>query len=339
MGKIRVGMVGMGGISYIHEAGYQESGDLAEIVAMCDVDEETARNRAAAHNATVYTDYHALIADPNVDLVDITTPHRMHYPTALAALERGKHVLVEKPMAMTGAQAHHLVQVARQAGLRFTVAENTRFVTAYLAAEKLLREGALGDIRLVRTMIAGSEAIRIRSRASWVGDPNEKGVLHDSGVHTFYLLKWLFGGIRDVQAFASRILPESVVEDDATVIGHLVNGASFVSHQSCIVEAPWTERLEVYGSNGSIIIDQLTDPVGKLYSGPEDIDGTALPDVEFEPLAWKYFSIVEEVKDFVRAVADQRPPSIDPLDGAYAVQVSDAVYASLAGDGKVVSVS
>jgi predicted dehydrogenase len=133
-------------------------------------------------------------------------------------------------------------------------------------------------------------------------------------------------------------LPESQVEDDAVVIGHLVNGASFVSSQSCIVEAPWTERLEIYGSKGSLIIDQLTDPVARYYSGPEDVDGTPLSDVAYEPLAWKYFSIVAEVQDFLRAVANDQPPGIDPVDGAYAIQVSEAVYASLANGNASVTV-
>jgi predicted dehydrogenase len=231
-------------------------------------------------------------------------------------------------------EADRLVQVARDKGLRFTVAENTRFVAAYLEAEKLLQAGTLGDIRLVRTLIAGSEVARIRSQASWVGDPGERGVLQDSGPHTYYLMKWLFGGIRDVQAFAFRVLPESQVEDESTVIGHLNNGAVFVSGQSCIVEAPWTERLEIYGSAGSLIIDQLTDPVAKHYQGFNDIEGTALA-VPFEPLAWKYLSIVDEVKDFIGAVYENRPPLIDPVDGAYAIHVTDAVYASLAANHAV----
>jgi UDP-N-acetyl-2-amino-2-deoxyglucuronate dehydrogenase len=215
-GAIRVGIVGLGGISLMHEAGYTEVSDLAQIAAMCDVDAEAVAQRAAPYGARIFTDWHALVADPGIDLVDVTTPHKLHYPIALAALEAGKHVLVEKPMAMTGREADHLVQTARARGLTFTVAENTRYIAAYQAAARLLVAGELGQIRQVRAYIGGSEAVRIRSRVSWVGDPEEKGVLHDSGVHTFYLMKWLFGGIREVQAFAFRVLPESQVEDDAT---------------------------------------------------------------------------------------------------------------------------
>src|SRR5579864_5658591 len=103
--KVRVGMIGMGGIAYMHEAGYIDPGDFSEIVAVCDVDEALARDRAIPYAAKAYTNYHALIADPDVDLVDITVPHHLHYPIALAALQQRKHVLVEKPMAMKAEQA------------------------------------------------------------------------------------------------------------------------------------------------------------------------------------------------------------------------------------------
>lgn len=334
--KVRVGIVGMGGIAYMHEAGYSELGDLCQVVAVCDVDEEIARDRAAPYQAKVYTDYQALIADAGVDLVDITVPHRWHYPIALAALEKHKHVLVEKPMAMTSEQALHLVNTAQAMGVKFTVAENTHFVLAYREAERLLQANALGDIRFVRTYIAGSEVARINSQASWVGSPENQGVLLDSGVHSFYLLRWLFGGLRDIQAFAYKIIPTSQVDDHVIALGQLANGAVFETTQSCIIEAPWTERLEIHGSKGSLIVDQLFNPPVMHFKGPDDVEGTPLPGVPYEPLAWKYFSIVAEVQDFVQAVVEDRPPVIDPMFGYYALQVVEAAYKSIA-EGKVVS--
>ncbi|MBA2288013.1 MAG: Gfo/Idh/MocA family oxidoreductase [Ktedonobacteraceae bacterium] len=334
--KVRVGIVGAGGIAYVHEAGYSELDDLCQIVAVCDINEAVARDRAAPYQARVYTDYKALIADADVDMVDVVVPHRWHYPVALAALEQGKHVLVEKPMAMTPEQALHLITTAQDRGVTFTVAENTPFVAAYVEVERLLRANALGDIRFVSTTIAGSEVARIKSGTSWVGSPENQGVLLDSGVHSFYLMRWLFGGVRDVQAFAYKVIPESQVDDHAITIGHLANGAVFETTQSCIVEAPWTERLEVHGSLGSLIVDHLANPTVVHFKGPDDVEGTPVTEVAYEPLAWKYFSIVAEVQDFVRAILEGRPPRIDPYYGYHAIQVAEAAYASIA-QGKAVS--
>lgn len=335
--KVRVGMIGMGGIAYMHEAGYTDPGDCSEIVAVCDVNEKLARDRAMPYAATAYTDYHALIADPAVDLVDITVPHHLHYPIALAALQQHKHVLVEKPMAMKAEQALHLIETARSLGVKFTVAENTHFVEAYREAERMLQSNVLGAIRFVRTYIAGSEAVRIKSSRSWVGSPENAGVLLDSGVHSFYLLRWLFGGVRDIQAFASRIIPESVVDDNTLAFGHLANGAVFESVLSCVVEAPWTERLEIHGSKGSLIIDQLANPPVMHFQGTDDVEGTPVESVPYEPLAWKYLSIVAEVQDFARAIVEDRPPLIDPLYGYQAVQVAEAAYQSIS-TGKPVAI-
>ena len=334
--RVRIGIVGAGGISYMHEAGYTEIDDLCELVAFCDVNEEIARSRAEPYQARVYTAYQELLADPAIDMVDITVPHHLHYPIALAAMEQGKHVLVEKPMAMTSAQAWELIETARRARVSFTVAENTHFVAAYQEAERVLQAGTLGEVRFVHTCIAGSEAERIKNQSNWVGSRETRGVLLDSGVHTFYLLKWLFGGVTDIQAIAYQLLLESQVDDHVLAFGHLASGAVFATTQSCVIETPWTERLEIHGSAGSLIVDQLANPPAMYFHGSEDIDGTPLPEVPFEPLAWKYLSVVAEVQDFVRAIVEGRAPRIDPLYGHHAIQVVEAAYQSIR-EGKSVA--
>src|SRR5258708_30323642 len=123
---------------------------------------------------------------------------------ALAAMQERKHVLVEMPMAMKAEQALHLINTARAMGVKFTVAENTHFVEAYREAERMLQSNALGHIRFVRTYIAGSEAVRIKSPASWVGSPENSGVLLDSGVQSFYLLRWLSGRAATIQPLSSQ---------------------------------------------------------------------------------------------------------------------------------------
>ena len=159
----------------------------------------------------------------------------------------------------------------------------------------------------------------------------------DSGVHSFYLLRWLFGGVRDIQAFASKIIPESQVDDHTISFGHLANGAVFECVLSCVVEAPWSERLEIHGSKGSLIIDQLTNPPVMHFQGTDDVEGTPVDSVPYEPLAWKYLSIVAEVQDFARTIIEDRPPLIDPMYGYHAIQVVEAAYRSIV-TGRLVAI-
>jgi predicted dehydrogenase len=328
--KLRVGLIGLGSISFVHEAGFSELGELCDIVAMCDINAEEVSNRMQMYTGCQgYTDYRELLADPAIDLVDITTPHELHYPIARKALERGKHVLVEKPITVQSQQGAELIELARRKGLKFSVAENTRFVTAYQKAEEILSQGLLGDIWSVRSLIAGSEVHRIKNPRLWHGKAPYGGVILDSAVHNFYLYRWLFGGVRDVLGFASRIVPEGEMEDNGLVLGHLSNGAEFQLNTSCSFEIPWTERLEVYGSKGGMLIDQLVDPVARYYLGSNDIDGTVIEGVPFDPLGWKYASMVEEIKDFVGAVADDRAPTIDPADALFALRAVEAVLKSI----------
>jgi len=328
--KIGVGLIGLGAISYAHEAGYSEAGETCKVVALCDINEEEVNNRLAMYEGGKGTTrYLDLLADPAVDMVDITVPHWLHYEIAKAALEHGKHVLVEKPITVKVEQGEELIALAKKMGLMFSVAENTHFVTAYLKAEEILKQALLGDIWTVRTLIAGSEVYRIKDPALWHGKAPYGGVILDSSVHNFYLFKWLFGGVRDVLGFASKIIPEGEVEDNGLILGHLANGAEFQLNTSCTFEIPWTERVEIYGSKGGMIIDQLANPVVKYYFGSNDIDGTVVEDVPFDPMAWKFNSMIAEVKDFVMAVIEDRPPRVDPADALYALKAAEAVAESI----------
>lgn len=329
-GKVRVGIIGLGGISFAHEAGFGELGDMCEIVALCDINQEEVENRKSMYpQARGYTRYQDLLADPSVDMVDIITPHPLHYPIAKAAFEAGKHVLVEKPIAVESAQGEEMIALAKRKSLKFSVAENTRFVIAYLKAEEILKQGLLGEIWTVRSLIAGSEVGRIKDPNLWHGKGRYGGVILDSAVHNFYLYKWFFGGVRDVLAFASKIVPEGDSEDNGLILGHLPNGGEFQLNVSCTFEIPWTERLEVYGSKGGIIVDQLANPVVRYYFGSADIDGTIVADVPFEPMAWKYNSMLAEIKDFVSAIIENRPPLVDPQDALFALKAVEAVDRSL----------
>ncbi|MEW5938052.1 MAG: Gfo/Idh/MocA family oxidoreductase [Chloroflexota bacterium] len=328
--KVRVGLIGLGSISFAHEAGYSEAGDACEVVALCDIHEEEIQSRIGMYEgAQGYTRYQDLLDDPRVDMVDITVPHALHYETAKSALERGKHVLVEKPITVEPKHGEELIALAKQSGLKFSVAENTHFVTAYLKAEEVLKQGVLGDIWSVRTLIAGSEAHRIKDPNLWHGKAPYGGVILDSAVHNFYLYKWLFGGVRDVLGFCSKIVPEGEMEDNGLILGHLANGAEFQLNTSCTFEIPWTERVEIYGSKGGMIIDQLANPVARYYLGSNDYDGVIFDDVPFDPLGWKFASMVAEVRDFVDAIREDRPPRVDPADALYALKAVEAVDESI----------
>jgi UDP-N-acetyl-2-amino-2-deoxyglucuronate dehydrogenase len=338
--KLRVAILGAGSIAPNHAAGFQEVPGLAQVVAVCDTYRENAEYLAALFDAHIFTDYRQLLADSEIDLVDVLLPHHLHYPVAMDVIAAKKHLLLEKPVAMTYQQSMKIYEAANRAGIHFGVAENTRFIQAYIEAEKMIRSAKLGEITQVRTFLPANERIRLSSDEFWGKKAScGGGALIDSGSHTFYLLKWLFGEIKELVAFTSQIYNvDSDVEDNADVRGKLVNGAEFLSSFTFTAEIPHSERLEVYGTTGSLIVDQLVNPPVKFYAEPIDYDGTPVEGVEFDPIGWQYFSIVEEVKDFVNTIIDNKPPTVNPLDCCYAVKVIEKAYESVKKGNKLVQV-
>ena len=274
--------------------------------------EAVATERASELNATPYVDYRTLLEDPRVDSVDVTLPHNLHYPVVRDALMAGKHVLVEKPFALESSQCRELIRLAREKKLRLGVAENTPFVEAYVATKQLLDSGTLGAIRTVRTLIYGSEIERLRA-GRWIGSAEQAGggVIIDAGVHSFYLVEWLFGPVQSLQASGAKVFAQSQVEDYALITGEIEGGARFTCELTCIAELPWGERLEIYGANGTVIVDQLDDPVVRHFRGSQDFDPEHLVQVKYEPQLWKAHSIAAGVVDFVHAVLEDRPTRVD----------------------------
>jgi predicted dehydrogenase len=330
-----VGLIGLGQISVPHLAGYAGAADRIEVVAVCDTDADRARSVASLVGARAYTDMHELLADDRVVSVDLALPHHVHYPAASAALAAGKHVLVEKPMAPTSAACSDLIAQASAAGLSLGVAENTPFVAAYQAVERLVRAGSIGEPRLARTLISGSEVERLSDPTLWKGrlDGSGGGTIIDAGPHSFYLLRWLVGELASVRGFHSRLVPQSQVDDHAVVAGRFRSGALFTTEYTFTAEIPWGERLELYGSEGSIVVDQLSPTPALWFRGSGDLEGTPLEGVAFDPQGWKGASIAAGVVDFADSVREGRPPTVSGADGLHGVLVAERAYESAARGG------
>jgi predicted dehydrogenase len=250
--RIGFGLAGLGRISRAHRRGFRQAAADARLVAVCDVDRLLANHTGDELGVRAYADLDEMLEASEVEAVNLALPHNLHSP----ALEAGKHVLIEKPMAPTAAECSDLIALARAKGLSLGIAENTRFVGAYIEAERILRQGKLGTPRLVRTFIYGSSIVRLGHPPSWKSRASGTigGTIFDAGPHSFYLLAWLFGDFAQLQATMNRIVGISEVEDHGLVTGRMANGMIFSMEYNFTAEVPWGERLEIYGSEGTLIV-------------------------------------------------------------------------------------
>jgi predicted dehydrogenase len=202
--KLRVGFVGLGRIFDLNARGYLGHPD-AEIVALCESDPSLLARRAAEHPGAAATrDFEEFLrADP--DLVEILTPHPLHEAMTVAALEKGAHVSVQKPMAMTLAECDRMIAAADASGGKLKVFENFLFYPPLVRARQLLRDGAIGKplhFRMKVVMADRAQAWTVPEGASrWRHALAAEGrggpMIFDHGHHMMAVALWLFGDVRD----------------------------------------------------------------------------------------------------------------------------------------------
>ena len=199
--KVRVGMIGTGGIAGSHAAGLQKI-DGVEIVAGADVNEKALSSFAEKFGfEQTFTDYRKMLKLKDIDAVSVCTPNFLHKAPTVAALKAGKHVIVEKPMAMNAREGQAMVDAAGSNGLVLTIGFQFRFSPQAQVIKRYAQEGGLGDI-----MYARVQALRRRGIPNWGVFGQKKlqggGPLIDIGVHMIELAHYLMGRPRPVAASA-----------------------------------------------------------------------------------------------------------------------------------------
>ena len=333
---VRIGVIGLGLAGKPHLDGYQSAAGC-ELAVVCDAAERKLEPVVEQRGVRGTTDYRSVLADPGIDAVALLLPHRLHHPIGVEALRAGKHVCIAKPMTVTSAEADGLIELAAKSGLTLTVAESTRFVRAYVEAERMIRDGELGDVRMIRAFNADQVldewADENDETQAWKREPHGCGAILDCGPHLFDLITWFFGEVEVLQASARSWVDGIPLDNHSVVTGRMTNGELFSFEICSLTEYPPGERVEIYGSEGTLIIDQVLDPPMVLYRGARDFRGSAVASVPYDIQGWKGESTGAAVHDFVEAVQTGRPPRVTAEEGRYVVELIERAYESVAGGG------
>lgn len=259
---VRVGLLGGGGIADEHIRGYRAHAARIAVTAVADPVPATAERRARELGARPYGDFRALIAEADVDAVDVCLPHHLHADAIVAAARAGLHVLCEKPLCLTAEEAAAVRAEVAAAGITLMCAHNQLFLPAVAAAKALLERGAIGRVYEVRTTDSffndfDPASMGWRANAATSGG----GELIDTGYHPTYLLLHL-AGARPVEVTAmlsTHRLTFMEGEDSAQVLVRFENGVVGHLTTSWAYEpAPVTERFSAVGELGSLSSDGVS---------------------------------------------------------------------------------
>ncbi len=323
---LRVGIVGAGRIGAKRAREIARSMD--KLIAVADQNPHRARALAREYGCRAEVNWEALLTARDIDAVVVATTHKWLAPIATRALEAGKHVLCEKPLAMTANEAEALVAVAEHTGLKLKTGFNHRHHPALWEAHALNQAGHIGRLLLIRCRYGHGG--RAGYEQEWRANPDESGggELLDQGIHAFDLFRWFGGEFNEVYAAIERAFWPMAVEDNAFCILRTAAG------QIATLHASWTQwknlfSFEVFGEQGYLIIEGLGDSYGRgrLVIGRRPLNFGAPIEEQIE-YAEEDSSWTREWEEFTSAIREDRQPLADGFDGWQALRLVDAAYES-----------
>jgi predicted dehydrogenase len=298
---IKVGLIGGGGIANAHIRGYQEFADRIGITAVADAVEETAKRRGEELNAAPYTDYKTMIAEAELDAVDICLPHHLHADAIVTAAQAGLNVLCEKPLCLTPEEAKRVDEAVKANNVTLMCAHNQLFMPAVAKAKELLESGTIGTVYEVRTtdsFFNNFDPANMGWRAHT--ETSGGGELIDTGYHPSYLLLHLAGGVpaEATAMLSTHRLKFMEGEDSAQVLFRFDNGVVGQLVTSWAYQpAACTERFSAVGELGSLHSDGTTLSY-RLRDGKEE-------SFTFDPVE----TIPAEIGHFAHCLeTGERPP-------------------------------
>ncbi|MBQ8894440.1 MAG: Gfo/Idh/MocA family oxidoreductase [Clostridia bacterium] len=327
---LNMGVIGCSGMAEGHMTAIEKNPN-AKLIAVCDIDLEKAKKSAEKFKIEhVFQDYRDLLAMEEIDGVVIVTPDQVHREQAIAALQAGKHVLCEKPLALCREDMEAIVQAAKESDKKFMVGQICRYTPGFKMAKELVERGEIGELTFVESEYAHDYTGIIRP-GSWRADPLRNGVV-GGGCHAVDLLRWIAGDPIRITAYANhKSFPELEYDDTTVAVMQFPNnviGKVFVSI-SC--KRQYTMRTVLYGTKGTIIVDNTTPHMTVFKNELTDtvVDGVkAINAPVLLPVKLANHNTIGEFNEFCEIVLEDKPVVTTAVEGAKTVAACMAIVES-----------
>ncbi|WP_447642359.1 MULTISPECIES: Gfo/Idh/MocA family protein [Chitinophagaceae] len=340
MEQVKVALFGAGFIADIHLESYARFVPEAEVVAIYTRDADKAKAFADKHHIPQYfSSIDELLKNTACDVVDICLPNFLHKEATLKAAAAGKHIIIEKPLAVTLEEADEMIAACDKAGVKLMYAEELCFAPKYERARKLAEEGAVGEIYMLKQSEKHSGP-----HSDWFYnvDLSGGGVLMDMGCHGIAWFRWVLKNKQAVSVMASMNTVfhkgRTKGEDNSIVIIEFENGVTGVVENSWAKHGGMDDRSEIYGTGGVAYADLFTGNSVLAYS--RNGYGYAMEKAD-TTIGWSFCVFEEafnqgypqELKHFIDCVKNDKEPLVTGKDGRDVLEIIYAAYAS-AGQGK-----
>ena len=342
MKKTRVAILGTGFISEIHVESYKRFVADAEVVAVYGRNLENAKKYAEKHGVPAYyDDIDDLLAKEEVDIVDICLPNYLHHEACMKAAGVNKHIIVEKPLAMTLEEADEMIAECEKRNLKLMYAEELCFAPKYERVRDLVKHGAVGEVYMLKQAEKHSGP-----HSAWFYNKETAGggVMMDMGCHAIAWFRWMTGNakVKSVYAQMQTVLHNKITdcEDNAVTIVEFENGVIGVAEDSWARHGGMDDRIEVYGDKGVSYADLFQGNSALTFS-LEGYDYAA--EKAATSVGWSFTMFEEafnqgypqELRHFVECVREDKEPVVTGADGKAVLEILYAAYASAKSGAKV----
>jgi UDP-N-acetyl-2-amino-2-deoxyglucuronate dehydrogenase len=330
--KLNFGIIGCGRIAYKHAEAIKKN-VKANLLCVCDIIEERAAEYKDKYGAEAhFTDYRKMLEYSGLDVVNICTPSGMHAEMGIAAAQAGKHVIVEKPMALSLKDADDLIEACDESGVKLAVCFQNRFNPPVQKLRRALEEGRFGKLTHASAIVRWFRPQDYYDQAPWRGTrAMDGGCLMNQSIHNIDLLQWMMGPVESVFGYTATNLRKIECEDVGVAVLKFKNGAlGVIEASTTIYPENLEETLNIFGEKGTVVLGGIAVNKIETWKFADSTDENGAIDQHQQDVPNVYgFGHDALVEDFIQAVTNDSKPYIDGWEGRKALEIVKAIYFSV----------
>lgn len=338
MPKLKFAILGCGRISYKHVEALINNRKEAELIAVCDIVKDKAAERkkqyenAIEDNADVkvYSDYIQMLGKEDIDVVSICTESGYHAKHAIDCLNKGKHVLVEKPMALSIKDADEMIRITKEKNLKLGICHQNRFNPPIQKLRRAIEEGRFGKLINGTARILWTRDDNYYKQATWRGTKAlDGGTLMNQCIHNIDLLQWMMDSeIERVHCERGTFLRNIEMEDFGALLIRFKNGSiGIVEGSACVYPKNLEETLSIFGEKGTVVIGGLAVNEIKVWQFEDEKDNLDLETSKEVAVDSVYgHGHIPLYKDFIDAIKNDTEPLINGEEGRKAMEIVLKAY-------------